>query len=104
MAIDQDTNRRYGSTLTVKIGRHGIMSIDRWWKWVRLQSLRRILQGGFAEHYFQGNRAVLDNLPVMMRLAQAGGSDDRQTARKAARMRNSKRWAAHSDSDDADME
>ncbi|OOQ90760.1 IFRD domain protein [Penicillium brasilianum] len=104
MAIDQDTNRHYGSTLTVKIGRHGVMSIDRWWKWVRLQSLRRILQGGFAEHYFQGNRAVLENLPVMMRtMAEASGSGDRQTARRAARMRNSKRWAANSD-DDADME
>jgi hypothetical protein len=70
---------------------------------VRLQSLRRILQGGFAEHYYQGNRAVLDNLPVMMRMAEASGSGDRQTARKAARMRNSKRWAAHSDGDE-DME
>ncbi|KAJ5114635.1 Interferon-related developmental regulator N-terminal [Penicillium alfredii] len=95
-AIDQDTNRHYGSTLTVKIGRHGIMSIDRWWKWVRLSALRRILQGGFAEHYFQGNRAVLDNLPVMMRMANHGaGLVDRQSARKAAKMRNSsRRWTA----------
>jgi hypothetical protein len=102
MAIDQDTNRHYGSTLTVKIGRHGIMSIDRWWKWVRLSALRRILQGGFAEHYFQGNRAVLGNLPVMLRMpAQgSGGSTDRQGARKAAKMRNSKRWTVqHSDED-----
>ncbi|KAJ5594506.1 uncharacterized protein N7459_000714 [Penicillium hispanicum] len=102
MAIDQDTNRHYGSTLTVKIGRHGIMSIDRWWKWVRLSSLRRILQGGFAEHYFQGNRAVLDKLPVMMRMPETGqGSMDRQGARKAAKMRNSRRWTAqHSDDED----
>lgn len=99
MAIDQDTNRHYGSTLTVKIGRHGVMSIDRWWKWVRLSALRRILQGGFAEHYFQGNRSVLDSLPVMMRMPEQGaGSTDRASARKAARIRNSKRWAAqHSD-------
>lgn len=99
MAIDQDTNRHYGSTLTVKIGRHGIMSIDRWWKWVRLSALRRILQGGFAEHYFQGNRAVLDSLPVMMRMPDQGPvSTDRPSARKAAKVRNSKRFAAqHSD-------
>lgn len=99
MAIDQDTNRHYGNTLTVKIGRHGVMSIDRWWKWVRLSALRRILQGGFAEHYFQGNRAVLDSLPVMMRMPEQGtGSTDRASARKAAKMRNAKRWAAqHSD-------
>jgi hypothetical protein len=100
-AIDQDTNRHYGSTLTVKIGRHGIMSIDRWWKWVRLSSLRRILQGGFAEHYFQGNRSVLENLPVMMRMPETSQTTpDRGSARKAAKMRNSKRWAAQQDSDE----
>lgn len=101
MAIDQDTNRHYGSTLTVKIGRHGVMSIDRWWKWVRLSSLRRILQGGFSEHYFQGNRAVLDNLPVMMRSVQASsGTPDRNSARKAAKMRNSRRWTAQDSEED----
>lgn len=103
-AIDQNTNRHYGSTLTVKIGRHGVMSIDRWWKWVHLTALRRILQGGFAEHYFQGNRSVLNSLPVMMRMpVQSSGSGfvDRQGARKAAKMRNSRRWTAHQ-SDDED--
>lgn len=101
MAIDQDTNRHYGSTLTVKIGRHGLMSIDRWWKWVRLSSLRRILQGGFSEHYFQGNRAVLDNLPVMMRSVQtSSGTPDRNSARKAAKMRNSRRWTAQDSEED----
>ncbi|KAJ5288509.1 hypothetical protein N7478_001539 [Penicillium angulare] len=102
MAIDQDTNRHYGSTLTVKIGRHGIMSIDRWWKWTRLTSLRRIMQGGFAEHYFQGNRSVLDNLPVMLRSASSGQRTvDRESAKKAAKIRNSRRWTAqHSDDED----
>ncbi|CAI7646890.1 unnamed protein product [Penicillium crustosum] len=101
-AIDQNTNRHYGSTLTVKIGRHGLMTIDRWWKWVRLNALRRILQGGFSEHYFQGNRSVLDSLPVMMRMADQGhGSADRHSARKAAKMRNSRRWTTYQ-SDDED--
>jgi hypothetical protein len=102
-AIDQNTNRHYGSTLTVKIGRHGVMTIDRWWKWVRLTALRRVLQGGFAEHYFQGNRSVLNSLPVMMRMAnQNSGTVDRQSARKAAKMRNSRRWTAHQSDDDDD--
>ncbi|KAJ6132815.1 Interferon-related developmental regulator N-terminal [Penicillium samsonianum] len=100
-AIDQNTNRHYGSTLTVKIGRHGVMTIDRWWKWVRLTALRRILQGGFSEHYFQGNRSVLNSLPVMMRMANQGhGSVDRQGARKAAKMRNSRRWTTHQSDDE----
>ncbi|KAJ5816850.1 Armadillo-like helical [Penicillium robsamsonii] len=100
-AIDQNTNRHYGSTLTVKIGRHGVMTIDRWWKWLRLNALRRILQGGFSEHYFQGNRSVLNSLPVMMRMTNQGhGSVDRQSARKAAKLRNSRRWTTHQSDDE----
>ncbi|KAJ5520580.1 Armadillo-like helical [Penicillium fimorum] len=100
-AIDQNTNRHYGSTLTVKIGRHGAMTIDRWWKWLRLNALRRILQGGFSEHYFQGNRSVLNSLPVMMRMANQGhGSVDRQGARKAAKLRNSRRWTTYQSDDE----
>ncbi|KAH8428953.1 IFRD domain-containing protein [Aspergillus melleus] len=98
-AIDQETNRHYGSKLTVKIGRQGVMNIDRWWKWIRLNSLRRILQGGFAQHYYQGNRAVLDSLPVMVR--QSTPADrDRSMAKKAAKSRNNRRWAVHQQSDE----
>ncbi|KAL4962234.1 IFRD domain-containing protein [Aspergillus stella-maris] len=97
-AIDQDTNKHYGSKLTVKIGRQGVMHIDRWWKWIRLNSLRRVLQGGFAVHYFQGNKAVLDSLPVVMVRMQTG---DRNAPKKAAKMRRDRRWAMqeHSDED-----
>ncbi|KAL1962755.1 hypothetical protein VTN77DRAFT_9209 [Rasamsonia byssochlamydoides] len=95
-AIDQGTNQHYGSKYTVKIGQEGVMNIDRWWKWIRLAALRRILQGGFVEHYYQGNRAVLDNLPVMMRDAPV----DRAGAKKAAKNRNSARRMAFDDEDD----
>ncbi|PCG93172.1 Armadillo-like helical [Penicillium occitanis (nom. inval.)] len=87
-AINQNTNRQYGSKRQVKVGSEGVMNIDRWWKWLRLASLRRILQGGFMEHYFQGNRAVLDALPVMLRDARRA---DRGGYKKAARIRNSTR-------------
>lgn len=87
-AINQNTNRQYGSKRQVKVGSEGVMNIDRWWKWLRLASLRRILQGGFMEHYFQGNRAVLDALPVMLRDVRRS---DRGGYKKAARMRNSTR-------------
>ncbi|BCS23236.1 IFRD domain-containing protein [Aspergillus puulaauensis] len=98
-AIDHETNRHYGSKLTVKIGRQGIMHIDRWWKWIRLNALRRVLQGGFAIHYFEGNLAVLDSLPVVM-VRVEDEPPDRSVFKKAAKMRNSLRWkAAHSDSD-----
>jgi Interferon-related developmental regulator (IFRD) len=85
-AINQNTNRRYGSKRQVKVGSEGVMNIDRWWKWLRLAALRRILQGGFMEHYFQGNRAVLDALPVM--LGASRPAMDRGGYKKAARFRN----------------
>lgn len=94
-AIDQDTHRHYGSKRTVKIGREGVMNIDRWWKWTRLAALRRILQGGFAEHYYQGNRAVLDTLPIIMRETPAAGFQmDKQGAKRAAKIRNVSRTLA----------
>ncbi|TPR05078.1 hypothetical protein CAN33_0032935 [Aspergillus niger] len=96
-AIDQDTNRHYGSKLTVKIGRQGVMNIDRWWKWTRLSSLRRTLQGGFAAHYYQGNRAVLESLPVIMRMDTPS---DRGYAKRTAKHRDSRRWAVHEASDE----
>lgn len=97
-AIDQDTNRHYGSKCTVKIGRGRVMNIDRWWKWIRLAALRRILQGGFVEHYYQGNRAVLDNLPVMVR--ETPSRADRTGAKKAARNRNSRRMVLEEEEED----
>lgn len=61
-AIDQDTGRRYGSRMTVRIHRSGVMRIDRWWKLMRLQELKRILGGGFVVHY-ENNEVVFDSLP-----------------------------------------
>lgn len=89
-AIDQDTNRRYGSKRRVRIGRDAVMNVDRWWKWIRLASLRRILQGGFLEHYYQGNRAVLNSLPMILQ-EERPMVTDRAAAKKAAKYRNSVR-------------
>ena len=51
-------------TLIIETRRYHSTAIDRWWKWIRLAALRHILQGGFVEHYYQGNRTVLDNLQI----------------------------------------
>jgi hypothetical protein len=63
-AIDQNTNKAYGSRMIVHIGKNS-MAIDKWWKLHRLQSLRRALQGGFIVHY-EDNQVVFDSLPVML--------------------------------------
>lgn len=94
-AIDQDTGHHYGSRAMVKLG-DGAMNIDRWWKWIWLSSLRRILRGGFSVHYHQGNRAVLDYLPVVMHLNVAAMQNDRVGARKAMKARsNARGFAIH---------
>ena len=64
-AIDQETGKRYGSRMTVKVHKEGVMRIDRWWKLVRLAGLRRVLQGGFVGHYEQ-NRVVFETLPILV--------------------------------------
>ena len=61
-AIDQETGKRYGSRMVVRIHKQGSMKIDKWWKLHRLQALRRVLGGGFVVHY-QNNEVIFDSLP-----------------------------------------
>lgn len=61
-AISQETGKRYGSRMTVRIHKEGVMRIDKWWKLHRLQALRRVLQSGFVTHY-ERNPVVFESLP-----------------------------------------
>ena len=61
-AINDETGKRYGSRMVVRIHKGGVMRIDRWWKLHRLQGLRRVLQGGFVRHY-ETNEVVFETLP-----------------------------------------
>ena len=61
-AISDETGKRYGSRMVVKIQKGGVMRIDKWWKLHRLQGLRRVLQGGFVGHY-ERNEVVFETLP-----------------------------------------
>ncbi|PGH10944.1 hypothetical protein AJ79_05190 [Helicocarpus griseus UAMH5409] len=79
-AIDNETYRQYGSRKTLKIQQDGFMRLDRWWKWLRLAALRRLLRWGFVTHYFEGDRGVLDCLPVMVRPMGGGGAAARAKA------------------------
>ncbi|KAL9620945.1 MAG: hypothetical protein Q9160_004598 [Pyrenula sp. 1 TL-2023] len=55
------------SRMTVRIHNNAQMKIDRWWKLMRLNALRRLLGAGFVAHYYEGNKQVLSVLPVLMR-------------------------------------
>lgn len=65
-AIDQDSGRAYGAgRMKVKINRNLEVRIDKWWKLLRLNAMRRALQGGFAYHY-EYNEIVSSALPFSM--------------------------------------
>lgn len=64
-AISQETGKRYGSRMAVRIHKDGVMRIDKWWKLMRLKGLRRVLQGGFITHY-EKNGVVFESLPIMI--------------------------------------
>lgn len=62
-AIDQETGRAYGSgRMKVRISNKVVIKIDKWWKLQRMNALRRVLQGGFKDHYFR-NDMVSSALP-----------------------------------------
>lgn len=67
------------SKMVVRIHREGEMRVDKWWKLMRLNAIRRLLGGGFVNHYFEGNKQVLDALPMIMR---ATGDDSMRSPRK----------------------
>lgn len=49
-ALD-DEGRKKGSRLTVKTHREGAITVDRWWKLVRLGGMKRLLGGGWFVHW-----------------------------------------------------
>ncbi|KAL1956628.1 hypothetical protein VTO42DRAFT_6975 [Malbranchea cinnamomea] len=63
-ALDSETHEPMGSRMLVKLHDGYVVRTDRWWKWLRLAAIKRLLGGGFIDHYNDGNPAVVDFLPV----------------------------------------
>jgi hypothetical protein len=85
------------SKMIVRIHREGEMRVDKWWKLMRLNAIRRLLAGGFVNHYFEGNKQVLQALPLIMRdVSQPGLSSPRKPVAKSAkgRYRNDRRFVS----------
>lgn len=84
------------SKMVVRIHREGEMRVDKWWKLMRLNAIRRLLGGGFVNHYFEGNKQVLEALPMIMRATGEEGlrSPRRGLGTKATkgRYRDSRRF------------
>lgn len=75
------------SKMVVRIHREGEMRVDKWWKLIRLNAIRRLLGGGFVNHYFEGNKQVLNALPMIMR---GTGQEGLQSPRKVMHNKASK--------------
>ena len=74
------------SKMVVRIHREGEMRVDKWWKLMRLNAIRRLLGSGFVNHYFEGNKQVLDALPMIMRgVGDAGMQSPRKVPAKASK-------------------
>ncbi|KAF2787904.1 IFRD domain-containing protein [Melanomma pulvis-pyrius CBS 109.77] len=65
MALDPVTGRPYGSRWKIRINRNVVLTINKWWKLMRLNAIRRIVQGGFVQQY-EENEAVSRSLPFSM--------------------------------------
>lgn len=102
--VDEDIGRHQGCRFSVKVGRDSAMPIDKWWKWIRLNSFRRLLQGGFSVHYAQGNRVMVENLPVVERWAAEDGDSpsgrwtgSKTKGKKGGRRSDIRKFAIHDD-------
>lgn len=71
------------SHMTIRIHQEGEMYINRWWKLMRLNALRRLLGGGFVNHYYEGNGKMLELLPVLIdRKYGSGGGEGEKKGEK----------------------
>lgn len=59
-ALDRDGAVR-GSRMTVRVHKTGVLRVDKWWKLLRVQHLRRLLGGGFLNHWTD-NPVIFESL------------------------------------------
>jgi hypothetical protein len=83
------------SKMTVRIHSQGEMKVDKWWKLMRLNTMRRVLAGGFVNHYLEGNKQLLDMTPMIMRDKTSGlGSPSKVTKQSKGRYRSERRFVS----------
>lgn len=75
------------SKMVVRIHREGEMRVDKWWKLMRLNAIRRLLGAGFVNHYLEGNKQLLEAVPMLMR---GVGDSGMQSPRKMPSSKASK--------------
>ncbi|WEW57611.1 hypothetical protein PRK78_003078 [Emydomyces testavorans] len=64
--IDSEKGESYGTRMGLKFHRFDPVQVNRWWKWLRIMALQRLLAGGIVEHYRARSRAIVENVPGLM--------------------------------------
>lgn len=59
-ALDKD-GRVMGSRMMIRVHKDSVLTVDKWWKLLRLQHIRRILGAGFFTHWTE-NPAIFESL------------------------------------------
>jgi hypothetical protein len=62
-ALNEDMTAYMGHRLTVRFGRDGVMTVNRWWKLHRYEAIKRVVGPGFLTHYTL-NQVVRGALPL----------------------------------------
>ncbi|QDS70986.1 hypothetical protein FKW77_007537 [Venturia effusa] len=62
-ALDENMTAYMGHRLSVRYGRDGVMTVDRWWKLHRYEAIKRVVGPGFLTHYTL-NQVVRKALPM----------------------------------------
>ena len=89
------------SKMSVRIHKEGQMKVDKWWKLMRLNGMRRVLAGGFVNHYLEGNAQVLDMAPMIMTDANSGVASPNKNAKAGkGRFRAERRFVSVGAEDD----
>jgi hypothetical protein len=64
-AVDMEKGLYLGHRLAVRQGKHLLFTVDRWWKLLRYEAIKRILAGGFITHY-KLNEHVHEAIPTSL--------------------------------------
>lgn len=62
-ALDENMTAYMGHRLSVRFGRDGVMTVNRWWKLHRYEAIKRVVGPGFLTHYTL-NLVVREALPL----------------------------------------
>lgn len=82
------------SNMKIRVHHTGEMKVDKWWKLMRLNAIRRLLSGGLVNHYYEGNHQLLNALPMVIRDTSIGSPRKPLAKANKGRYREQRRFVS----------